>query len=231
MNAGEAVRGLLDAQEGSAWNKVITQATSGADRTSLDVNIGRMLTRSELEAVNKIASKHGNGMANTENGVALLDFTDGKLTYASVGKMLKGDLGKELKAVLPDASVKRGRLASGYINQANNFSAEKSGQGLATEEMLKWLGELKEKAPGYYEKLLDSEGVAEKARANLDRLYKYGGKGQRDDYEELLKIVGEKKLRGLVDRVTSFGARGLPAIGAVSVSGGLLDTGDDSRSD
>ena len=44
---------------------------------------------------------------------------------------------------------------------------------------------------------------------------KYGGKGQRDDYEELLKIVGEKKLRGLVDRVTSFGARGSKKAGVI----------------
>ena len=47
-------------------------------------------------------------------------------------------------------------------------------------------------------------------------------KGQRSDYERLLKIVGEDGLRGLLDRVTKLGYRGLPAIGAVGTAGAVL---------
>ena len=226
LSAGEAVRGLLDVQEGAAWNKVITTATKGADRSSLDINIGRMATRGELESINKIAEKHGYGMANTENGVALLDF--GGRSFSDVGKLLKGDLGKEISKVLPEAQIKRGRLASDYIDQAENLAKGKAGQGLATKHMVSHLNNLKKEAPGFYNKLLDSEGVSAKARANLDRLIKFGGQGQRTDYEELLKIIGKDKLRGLMDRIKKSGYRGLPAVGGVSVSGGLLGTNDDN---
>lgn len=229
LDAGEAVRGLLDAQEGSAWNKVITSATTGPDRSSFDINVGRMLSREELEQVNSIADKYGYGMANTENGVALLDFGDRSTTEA--GKLLKGDMGKELRSVLPNADIKRGRLASGYIDQSENLSSEFAGEGRATQQLVSVLNDLKDKAPGYYEKLLDSTGVAKKARANLERLYEYGGKGQRVDYEELLKIVGKDKLRGLINRIASSGYRGLPAIGGVAIGGGLLAGGDDNAQD
>ena len=33
---------------------------------------------------------------------------------------------------------------------------------------------------------------------------------------------GQKKQRGLVERITKRGLQGLPAVGAVSLSGGLL---------
>lgn len=229
LDAGEAVRGLLDAQEGAAWNKVITSATKGPDRSSFDINVGRMLSREELEQVNSIADKYGYGMANTENGVALLDF--GGRSTAEAGKLLKGDMGKELENVLPNADIKRGRLASGYIDQSENLSSEFAGEGKATQQLVSVLNDLQEKAPGYYDKLLDSAGVAKKARANLERLYEYGGKGQRVDYEELLKIVGKDKLRGLINRIASSGYRGLPAIGGVAIGGGLLAGGDDNAQD
>jgi len=226
MDAGEAVRGLLDMQEGAAWNKIITHDVKGPDRSSLDINMGRLLNKKELAAANEVASKHGFGMANTENGVAFLDFED--RTFSEVGKILKGGLADEINKALPGAEVLRGRLQSGYIDQAENLAKELEGSGRATKQMVSYLEELKKVAPEYFEKILDSEGVSKKAQANLDRLIEYGGKGQRKDYEELLKIVSKGKLRGLLKRIASSGYRGLPVVGGAAVTGSLMAGGDDT---
>mgnify|MGYP003135512730 CR=1 FL=1 len=226
MDAGEAVRGLLDMQEGAAWNKIITHDVKGTDRASLDINMGRLLNKKELAAANKVASKHGFGMANTENGVAFLDFKD--RTFSEVGKLLKGGLANEINKALPGAEVLRGRLQSGYIDQAENLAKELEGSGRATKQMVSYLEKLKKVAPEYFEKILDSEGVSKKAQANLDRLIEYGGKGQRKDYEELLKIVSKGKLRGLLKRIASSGYRGLPVVGGAAVTSSFLARDDDT---
>ena len=46
-------------------------------------------------------------------------------------------------------------------------------------------------------------------------------KGERPDYERLLKIVGEDKLRSLLKRIEQIGYQGLPAVvGAAGIGCG-----------
>ena len=92
------------------------------------------------------------------------------------------------------------------------------GKGKATKETLKYLRQMKKEAPRNYERLLDNPAINAKAKANLERLIEYGGKGQRPDYERLLDILGEGGLRGLLSRVKLFGGvsrggvSGLPVV-------------------
>jgi hypothetical protein len=61
--------------------------------------------------------------------------------------------------------------------------------------------------------------MSSKARQNLDRLYKAGGRGQRKDYETLLGIVGEGGIKSLLSRIEMLGYAGLPAVGGAAVLG------------
>ena len=226
LSMGQAARGLLDFQEGTPWNKFITHG-AGPDKTSIHVGIGRNPTREELDALMQLGQKHGLDLTNTEGGVGFINFKDNQTT-TSVGKDLKAGLLKEIKSILPDATVQRARFQGDYFDLAesgvNQLAKENQGKGLATKKLFDNLSDLRDTAPDYYKRILDSESISAKARANLDRLMESGGKGQRPDYERLLKIVGEDGLRGLLDRVTKLGYRGLPAIGGMGTAGAVLNS-------
>ncbi len=73
--------------------------------------------------------------------------------------------------------------------------------------------------------------MANKVYANLDRLEQFSLLGQRPDYERLLKIIGEDKLKGLLRRVETLGYEGLPSLalpvaGAAGIGAGLLGPSD-----
>ena len=227
LDSGEATRGLLDAQEGAAGNMIVSKGPAGA-QTAFHVNLGRQPTKSEMDVLAGIAQKHGYGVANSDDGVALIDFNFEK-TGKDATKALK-PLQKDIGKVFEGASVRRGRPETVYQDFSAEYAAENAGRGMATNV---WMGEmerLRREAPGYFDKLLDSEGVSAKARANLARLDKAGGLADRPDYTALLRTVGEGKLRALYDRVKRSGSAGLPAIavGALGASGarGLLEEDD-----
>jgi hypothetical protein len=226
LSMGQAARGLLDFQEGTPWNKFITHG-AGPDKTSIHVGIGRNPTRQELDALMELGQKHGLDLTNTEGGVGFINWKKNQTT-TSIGKDLRSGLLEEIKSILPDATVQRARFQGDYFDLAkegvNELSKGNQGKGLATKKLFDSLSELRNKAPDFYNRILDSQSIASKSRANLDRLIESGGQGQRPDYERLLKIVGEDGLRGLLDRVTKLGYRGLPAIGAVGTAGAVLDS-------
>ncbi len=60
--------------------------------------------------------------------------------------------------------------------------------------------------------------MANKVYANLDRLEQFSLLGQRPDYEHLLKIIGEDKLKGLLKRVDTLCYEGLRSL-ALPVAG------------
>jgi hypothetical protein len=224
FTTGQAVAGLLDMQEGSPWNKIVTHG-GGADRTSLQISLRDVPDEAQMSRLHDVAQKHGYMLANTDGGVAFLNFDD-KANYGSVGKALRGELGQDIQKAAPGATVTRGRRQGDYVDLSSELAKENAGQGKATEEVVKRLKGLHNRQPEFYNKLLDSAGISAKARENLTRLIKWGGKGQRPDYERLLKIVGEDGLRGLISRVEKIGYQGLPAIGGAAVASDLLE-GDD----
>lgn len=234
VRTGESLRALLDMQEAGAANKVNTAARAG-NRNAVSVDLGRMPTKEELAVLSEIADRNKMFIANTDRGVAMIDYSE-DATTSSVGKMLRGQMGKDLRAAFPDGKFERGLPETVFANLADEkagvpIAKANEGKGMATKLVVQELQNLRKQAPGYFEKLLDSEGVSAKARANLERLIEFGGKGDRKDYENLLRIIGDDKLRGLMDRIQKLGYSGLPAIGGAAVLPGLLDPGASNAPD
>ena len=121
-----------------------------------------------------------------------------------------------MEAIVPGAKIETGSYRGAYIDRGTEIAAKNMGKGKATKETLKYLRRMKKEAPRDYERLLDNPTI--NAKANLERLIEYGGKGQRPDYERLLDILGEGGIRGLlarvklVGRVSRGGVSGLPVV-------------------
>jgi hypothetical protein len=99
-----------------------------------------------------------------------------------------------------------------YIDRGEAISKANMGKGEATKMLVEQLAKMKQAAPRMYEKLLDLPDISAKAKANLKRLFAYGGEGERPDYELLLDILGEGGVRALLDRVEKLGYGGLVSI-------------------
>jgi hypothetical protein len=97
------------------------------------------------------------------------------------------------------------RGAGDYVDLSGKLVKENAGKGEATKDVVGRLKRHEQGAPGFDRKLLESQGIADKANANLDLLEQFSLLGQRPDYESLLKIIGEDKLKGLLRRVEAFG--------------------------
>lgn len=220
MDTTQGLRGLMDFQEGSPYHKIVTHG-GGPDRTSLDIKVGRPLTKEEMNKAYEVANKHGFDLANSENGISFLNRNDpawgGDATTTSVGKQLKGGLSQDIQSMLPEAEINRGRLQGNYIDLSKELSAENQGKGLATKKFMDLFNETQKHDTGYAEKLMNSSAIPDKARSNLARLQEYGGSGQRPDYERLLNILGEGGLRALMDRINKVGYAGLPAVGGLAM--------------
>ena len=217
IEATESVRGLLDFQEGSAANMILRNYGPSKEQVHLAVDFGRLPTVSEVEKLAKVANEHGMDLASADYGVNLLNFADNQ-SRGLMRKRLDDTLAAEIQAIVPGAKIETGSYRGTYINRETKIAAENMGQGQATRQVLKYLKTMKKEAPRNYERLLDNPAITAKAKANLERLIEYGGKGQRPDYERLLDIVGDGGLRGLLSRIKLFGGSyrggvsGLPVV-------------------
>lgn len=226
LDANAAVRGLLDMQEGVAWNKVIPHGSG--PKIAFEANIGRMPTEKEMAAVAKLADKYGVGVvANTGDGLAFRHF--GHEKTADVTKFLKSDFGKELQKILPDnMKIEKGTWAGdkspigAFFDISKELASGNMGKGEATTKMLAQIDELESISPQLADNLLNSTAPQIKAKQNLARLDKWqaqlGGE-QRDDYRRLLQIVGKERLAGLRSYVKKYGPAGLPAIAMLGIFG------------
>ena len=204
VEATESVRGLLDFQEGSAANMILRNYGPSKEQVHLAVDFGRMPTVAEAEKLARLAGKHNMDLASADYGVNLLNFA-AKQNRRVVRKRLDGGIAAEIQAIVPGAKIETGSYRGAYIDRATKIASENMGKGQATRQVLKYLKTMKKEAPRNYERLLDNPAITAKAKANLERLVEYGGKGQRPDYERLLDIVGDGGLRGLLSRIKLFG--------------------------
>jgi hypothetical protein len=175
------------------------------------------------------------GLANSDNGVSILNFTD--MNSTQMRQVLRGGLQRDLEQALPGARMVTGRSSGDYIDYTQRpegsrfgaISAENQGRGEATSIMLGKLEEMQRLAPRQYENLIRSQHISAKARANLERLIARGGQGQRTDYEELLRLVGEGGIQRLIERTQGpLGFSGLPAF-AIAPGVGRGGSGEDRR--
>lgn len=242
LSSTAAVRGLIDLQEGSPWGKVITHSTG--PKTAFNLNMPKAPTKSQMSRAVELGEKYNiNVVSNKDGGIAFQRWTEdifeeakklkgkelGKLdrkNAAELNKALNGDLGDDLKKIFPGSTFERGIWSGDYIDLSKQLALKNAGKGSATRFVLESLRELKKEAPGFYDNLINSKGVQIKAKKNLERFEKWEkklGGAQREDYKKLLRIVGDTKLKGLIDYVKKYGPAGLPAIAVAALSNDLLD--------
>jgi len=210
----QAVRGLLDAQEGTPWSYIQAAGTDNVGRgrgqhTSLRVEGNAPLTQEQAAALAAIAEREGLVMSNARYGANLLDFGDTQNRQAGQ-RMAR--VAPEIQQAIPGARVTRGRNDGDYVELGGDrrlYAAENAGRGMATQEAMRVINEM---PPGALERLLDSPSARQKAAQNLQRLREFGGLGDRPDYEAMLRIVATSGLRGLREHIRRYGPAGLPAV-------------------
>jgi hypothetical protein len=96
MDMESAASGLMDFQDGSAWNKIVTHGDMGKDKSSVSIDIGRSPTMDEMQALEAIATKYGFSLANANNGASFLDFVGvgAKTTGERIKKGMKAEIEK-----------------------------------------------------------------------------------------------------------------------------------------
>ena len=92
------------------------------ESSSLTIALNRKVTEDEMRALAKLAEDNGMFAVDTGRGVNLINDPYSKIgkkrTGKSLGTEIKGDLGDQLKAVLPEAEdVQRVTADTGYIER------------------------------------------------------------------------------------------------------------------
>jgi hypothetical protein len=179
-----------------------------------------------MQQLAPIAEKYGLGLSDTGDGVTLMNFGGGPADGAAMRKALKGDLGRDVRSVLPAGTdVQRARLVSGAVDFQDAFSAANAGQGKATRQLLGLLDD--PASPAIAQKIGDSPAVRAKAAANAARdeaaSARYGA--VRPDIQNARRIFASEGVEGL-RRALAQGMP-LPVVMAALAGGGLLAEGDE----
>lgn len=213
MDMESAASGLMDFQDGSAWNKIVTHGDTGKDRSSVSIDIGRSPTLDEMKALEAIATKYGFSLANANNGASFLDFAG--VDTATTGKRIKSGMKAEIeKAVGGPAKVERGRFEGGYHDLSKELLPENAGQGLATIKTMKAIDEAGRAAPNARNSLMHSKAAQDRAAKTLKHvleLEKTKGPA-RPDVVKMLDILARGGWKGLYNYVQKVGPKGLPAV-------------------
>ena len=213
MDMESAASGLMDFQDGSAWNKIVTHGDTGKDKSSVSVNIGRVPNMDEMQALEAIATKYGFSLANANNGASFLDFVG--VGAKTTGERIKKGMKAEIEKVVGGpAKVERGRFEGGYHDLSKELLPENAGKGLATSKTMKAIDDAAQGAPNAKNSLLHSKDQQAKAAASLKRILEMEKtKGNaRADVVKLLDILARGGWKGLYNHVQKVGTRGLPAI-------------------
>lgn len=213
MDMESAASGLMDFQDGSAWNKIVTHGDMGKDKSSVSVDIGRSPTMDEMQALEAIATKYGFSLANANNGASFLDFVG--VGAKTTGERIKKGMKAEIEKVVGGpAKVERGRFEGGYHDLSQELLPENAGKGLATTKTMKAIDDAAQGAPNAKNSLLHSKDQQAKAAASLKRILEMEKtKGNaRADVVKLLDILARGGWKGLYNHVQKVGTRGLPAV-------------------
>jgi hypothetical protein len=200
------IRNLADFQEGGGAF-TITPDPRGA---SLHIAMDGLPHPDQMRAIGDVAQAFGLIPANTADGVALLN--PAKNMNPQMVAWMKRDIERQLRDIAPKARIGQVRHEDIYVDSAKLLAKENEGLGMATEDFVNDLLDLKNRDPKAYEGIAKSKEIQAKAAANLERLNAYGGLGQRVDYENFLGRVAKDGVQGLVDYVEKYGYKGLPAV-------------------
>lgn len=220
FDAGENVRGLIDAQDASAWGANITQP---GDTTASAVNVYDPRPSAEsAEQLARIAAENEMFAANTHTGTTMVPFDDA----ATVANSQK--LRRDLDANDVDASPTR--WEGNLIERGPQIDQKVQGQGQATRQMFERIEEARSRNPEFAEFLENNPAIGEKAGANLDRLRAYAGDeygGTREDFEKMWMALREAGTLDQFRRQHGPDFEGLPSMTGGAVP--LQDPRDERR--
>jgi hypothetical protein len=199
-------RNYVDAQEGGGVF-AISPDTKGL---SIHVAMGRVPSANEMKLIGDIGARYKLTPANTADGVTMLNLAEG--ANSEFVSQLRPWLEYQVRKIVPEARATQVRHQGIYEDYSKLLAKENQGLGFATEDVLAALRALQKVDPRAYYRFVNSEGLKQKAAANLQRLEDYGGLGQRLDHELSLGILSREGWQGLIDHVRKHGSKGLPVV-------------------
>jgi hypothetical protein len=216
LDAGEAFRGYVDAQNASAYHKNWTGGPI-SEMNSLFIPREGKAPMGELASLQGKAEPYGLGdVVDTGSGVTVSSFYPG--TSAEIGNTVgkavkKGEFGEFGEPV-------RVRTEGGYIDYTDKWPAG-VGSGEATTHMLQYVN----KTPEIRAAFNNNPYIAERALAKLERDAAWASKwgAPRQDIQNARRILGEGP--GGIDRLEAAlkqGAIALPVFGAILAGGTAL---------
>lgn len=224
LDAGESARAYTDVQNAGAWHKVIPDSqTKMGDRTSLVINMGSP-SEAQMRQLDALAKENGMFVIDTGTGVRLMNdpWSDAGAarTGTTLGKDLKGDLGRRLNEITGGAKVERAKIEGGYEDYESLWQAG-PGSGRATEKFLEDL----DRVPEFSSRI--EPALRRKAAANLQRdqaLAAERGFQVREDIQNARRILSEGGLEALKKAVKAGAI--LPAVAAAVLAPGEQEPSD-----
>ena len=208
LNASEAVRGYVDAQNASAWHKVWREGNS------LFVPMPGKATPEQLLALQRSGEAVGlPNVADSGQGVTMTRFS---LPPDDIGPVLRSSsLATDIKSVAGTAP-RRVTVDDGFVDYVPKWQ-QGEGSGAATREMLARVNV----TPELRATMNDNADIPKAALARLERDAEYSNQwgATREDIQNARKIIGEGK--GWVDRLEAAMKAGaiLPALGFAILEG------------
>jgi hypothetical protein len=190
LNAGEATRGLVDAQNASGWH-IVWLGGAPEQSNSLFIPMSRKAAKEELVALKAVGEAHGlPDVADTGTGITLTNFS------AEPPKLSRGVV-KDVRGILPDSKPERAKVDSNSIDFAR--AQEEGGVGSGALTRL-WLSHVNS-TPEIRAAINNNPDIAKKALGNLERDNEWAAKlgATREDIQNARSIIGEGP--GWVDRL------------------------------
>lgn len=224
LNKVETVRGYVDAQEGSAWNKSIPVGKQGVDpkdANAIGIATGR-LDEDQLRKLTKITDDLG---YNNENAFAIRNYDNTLLMdFGTEDKLRPKKLSKDVKSLkkllseagIPFEDVDRRFADTGYIDFSEG--RESFGTGRATGVLFDQLDDAASPATAGK---LDSPELRQAALDRLKRDEEYSAKlgiDIREDVQNARRIISTEGLEGL--RAALKRGEVLPSIALPILAGG-----------
>jgi hypothetical protein len=216
LNAGEAVRGLIDAQQAGAWHKTWFGGPANQSNSLVFPRAGKS-TPQEMQAIQDKMSQHGLGdVVDTSSGITSTSFwpkPEGSKAFdQALRKNEFGNFGQPFRA----------RVDSDIVDYTDAWKKGVGSQA-ATKQMLEHVNA----TPQLRDAFNRNGDIAERALAKMERDKDWEGRWgtPRVDIQNLRQIIGEGP--GWVDRLEAAIKAGaiLPAVAAAFFAAGLAGKG------
>jgi hypothetical protein len=218
LNAAEATRAYVDAQNAGAWHKPWVGGPAKESQSLFFPKSGKS-TPAEMLAVQKATSPFGlSDVADTGQGITATRFWP---PLADLAKGEKDTLGRalqkaEFKDVVPGSEPRRVRVDSDIVDYSEKWP-EGPGSGAATRTLLEHVT----KTPEIRAALNNNPQIAQKALDRLQRDQDWASKwgAPREDIQNARRIIaGSSNTADWIDRLEhalKIGAISLPAVAAI----------------